>query len=828
MFGAPAAGATGTRVAPYSKTVEKDGSSTATGQAQGNFISITAMPQYQGKSVEELRFEDYTAGVKSAAAGPAGPAANPFGAASPAAAPSPFGLPSTSTGAFGQAAPAASPFGGATTGGLFGSQPNNAFGAQSQSAFGASPSAFGASQPAFGQQASTPAFGGGFGASSAPAFGASAAPAFGASTGSSLFGGTTAPAFGAASSGSAFSFNSSPSLFGGTSAPAAGASPFGAAPSPFGASSAGNAGSSLFGPSSGSPFGASSAPAFGASSSPFGGTTFGAAKPASSAFGGTSLFGPTTGSAFGTTTTGGMFGSTGGGFGLGGFGAPASQPAGSMFGGSQPSLFGGSTAPSMFGSGSSFMPQSNALTLGQPFGQQGAAQPQGQPPSVSQAPYGSFQALPAVPEPKVGISSRNATRTIASGGTSSARASPLLSLRNTATSTTPKLGVQVRQSSLSPLGVLGAGPAGSAPMSPAPSGAGGSGMPTPGSGMALLQPRANPHRLFIREPPPSTEAASNAASPSPALTPARGTRAWTPMGDATPHNPFSGFNGPDQDGMGDDVHAAASPRPARTGGQQNGGLSPANGAGAAYLPQLGRLAADGYTYEPSATQLEAMYTADPSSLRRVHNFTVSRPGVGSIRWLQPVDIKGLKLDGIVTIQQGEVFCYADGEKPPVGQGLNTDAEITLCGVFKVDPQTQTPVKDGPRLAKWEKALRAMCARMGAKFVSYKPDGGLWKFEVEHFSRYGLLPEDEDDEEGEADAVHAAAAAQQQRKPGGLRFGLGSAAAADGGRHAAMEDYDNEEEEILDLEEDMGMDEEEGPGQEISLLQHGSEGAGEAA
>lgn len=54
--------------------------------------------------------------------------------------------------------------------------------------------------------------------------------------------------------------------------------------------------------------------------------------------------------------------------------------------------------------------------------------------------------------------------------------------------------------------------------------------------------------------------------------------------------------------------------------------------------------------------------------------------------------------------------------------------MDIC-CLQVDPATQAPARDGPRLAKWEKALRAMCARMGAKFVSYKPDGGVWKFEV---------------------------------------------------------------------------------------------------
>ncbi len=38
-------------------------------------------------------------------------------------------------------------------------------------------------------------------------------------------------------------------------------------------------------------------------------------------------------------------------------------------------------------------------------------------------------------------------------------------------------------------------------------------------------------------------------------------------------------------------------------------------------------------------------------------------------------------------------------------------------------------RDGPSMLKWEKDLRTMCVRLSAKFVSYKPDGGVWKFEV---------------------------------------------------------------------------------------------------
>lgn len=48
---------------------------------------------------------------------------------------------------------------------------------------------------------------------------------------------------------------------------------------------------------------------------------------------------------------------------------------------------------------------------------------------------------------------------------------------------------------------------------------------------------------------------------------------------------------------------------------------------------------------------------------------------------------------------------------------------------QVDKATGQAVRDGPALVKWDKSLRAMCGKMGAKFVCYKPQGGVWKFEV---------------------------------------------------------------------------------------------------
>jgi hypothetical protein len=59
------------------------------------------------------------------------------------------------------------------------------------------------------------------------------------------------------------------------------------------------------------------------------------------------------------------------------------------------------------------------------------------------------------------------------------------------------------------------------------------------------------------------------------------------------------------------------------------------------------------------------------------------------------------------------------------------------------------VTDAAAVASFEKRLRRYCAESGAQFVAYKPDGGVWRFRVEHFSRYGVpLDDEEEEEEGE--------------------------------------------------------------------------------
>uniref|UniRef100_A0A182N4M8 Nuclear pore complex protein Nup98-Nup96 n=1 Tax=Anopheles dirus TaxID=7168 RepID=A0A182N4M8_9DIPT len=380
-FGAAAvpgvAGGNGTAVSKYQQThgtdtLVKNGQTTTVNTKQH---CITFMKDYENKSVEELRFEDYAANRKGPQAG-AGPGAGGL-----------FGAGTQSSGLFGGTG-AAQPTGlfgqnqaQPATGGLFGTS-TNTFGATTTPAFGAAAgSTFGkpfgstpaaTSAPGFGfAQSTTSTLGGGLGANK-PAFGA-------AGTTGGLFGQSAAPAtstFGQTPFGGFGTQNTATQPGGlfsgagaGTAAPATGAfGTLGAQSTPSSFSFGTNtqtsaAGSTLFGAKPANTFGT------------LGGTTFGQAATSSAptfglgtntnAAGGSSFFGNTFGNkqaapAFGLGTsaaTGGGIGGTGGGL---------------TFGTGSSSLFGNTTAkPGGLGTGTSLFGNTSTLGTGGAFGTMG-------------------------------------------------------------------------------------------------------------------------------------------------------------------------------------------------------------------------------------------------------------------------------------------------------------------------------------------------------------------------------------------------------------------------------------------------------------------------
>ncbi|KAL4425557.1 hypothetical protein ABPG75_009573 [Micractinium tetrahymenae] len=791
-----AAGARGTRSVPWRKTQEQDTSGSTGAKSVVYFNSISCMPEYAGKSVEELRWEDYQDGCKgnTGAASPAGGAFGTTGFGATAAS-GPFGAPSSSPG-----------FGAASSPAFGASSP--AFGVSSAPAFGgfgagASPSPFGQSAPAFGA-ASAPAFGGFGAASSTPAFGfgAASSSAFGAPSSAPAFGQASAPAFGG------FGAASSPSPFGATASP----SPFGQSAPAFGAPSSTPAFGG-FGQTSAPTFGATSAPAFGATSAPAFGFSaasstpaFGASAPAFGAASSASLFGAASTPAFGAAGGTSLFGATqqkpATGFGFGAASTPAfgaaSTPA---FGASGTSLFGAASAPAFGATGTSLFGASQAAPSFSfaPAQPQAAAAPGAlvpaqpvQAPGVATSPYGVLPEPPKVspaPEYKVGLTQRPAG--LLAGGPP--RPAALITPR----SITPRSGVRMRprrsmsatRMSRSPADFLAAaqaqaaGTPGAAAAAVGADGRGGSA--TPNGGASIFVPRENPRRLFVRDPLPSTQAAgTSSASPALGATPGK------PGALRTPGSGLRITPGPSRRSGG---AGGSAGRAGEADGENGGyalmaenGFGPAGGGAdgelsdaqlASLLPSLKQ--PDYYT-EPSLQQLAAIARDDPACLGEVANFCVGRRGVGSVRWLEPVDVRGLDLDATVQLSKGSIEVYLDeANKPEVGHGLNRPAEVTMLRIHKLDKDSGKPTADPEAIDRFTRKLKKVTAEQGARFVSYDPPSGTWKFEVEHFSKYGLLDSDEEEEEeangGAAGGGSAGQQAQQQRRRQQQRRGGGGAA-----------------------------------------------------
>ncbi|KAK4360804.1 hypothetical protein RND71_019756 [Anisodus tanguticus] len=691
----------GTRVAAYQATPEADSGSGT--QAGGKIESISAMPVYKDKSHEELRWEDYQLGDKGGPA-PAGQSTSGINFGSSA-------FSSSSASPFGQSS--ANPFSSST----------------SSNPFAPKPSTF-----------STP----GFGVSTTPAFNSSAFPSSNASnpfgstssTSPSLFGST--PAFGP---------STSPTLFGSSSA-----SGFGSSTSIFGSSSA-QATAPAFGPSlsfantQSSPLFQSTTPSFGQTSSAFGQTASSFA-PSTPAFGQSNLFStPSTG--FG----GNLFSS-----------APLLNTSNTMgFGQTTPSLstpfqltqpsqstaFGFNNFGPTQGAGASGFGGTPSL-FSQPSAIQTSVVAQ---PAVVTNPFGT---LPAMPQMSIG---RTGTSSIQYGISSlpvvdkpvPVRISPLLTSRHLSHR---RVRLPARKYHPKTEGTK------------VPFFSDDEETPSTPKADALFVPRENPRALVIRpldqwpsrgglekvSPSKHTSfpAHENGKIAEVVCAPVNETSAKVKDKDLVK-------NGLDKEclhsaklnqkpnGLHEGQHEGS---PITLTGHRAGEAAIVYEHGADIEALMPKLRHSDYYTEPRIQELAAKERAEPGFCRRVKDFVVGRHGYGSIKFMGETDVRRLDLESLIQFNNREVIVYMDeSKKPPVGQGLNKPAEVTLLNIKCFDKKTGQHYTEGPRIEKYKDMLKRKAGDQGAEFVSYDPVKGEWKFRVQHFSKY-RLQEDNEDECGE--------------------------------------------------------------------------------
>ncbi|CAH0482337.1 unnamed protein product [Peronospora belbahrii] len=160
---------------------------------------------------------------------------------------------------------------------------------------------------------------------------------------------------------------------------------------------------------------------------------------------------------------------------------------------------------------------------------------------------------------------------------------------------------------------------------------------------------------------------------------------------------------------------------------------------------------DYYTIPP----YERLQVMTDQELSEVDKFTVGCHGLGAVEWIGKTDVRNLDLDELVVFEKKEVIVYKDdAKKHELGKGLNKPAIVELLGIF--------PPRKLASPENYKERVKQRTQDIGATFLDYSIDKGIWRFRVEHFSRYAFEDdEDDDDDDIVMDGPNEAADAQSK-------------------------------------------------------------------
>ena len=136
--------------------------------------------------------------------------------------------------------------------------------------------------------------------------------------------------------------------------------------------------------------------------------------------------------------------------------------------------------------------------------------------------------------------------------------------------------------------------------------------------------------------------------------------------------------------------------------------------------------------------------------KNISHFVAGRDNCGQIEFSR-VDVTGIDLDRLlgdiiqIGIRMAAVYPQGSMQKPARGKGLNVPSVITLENSWPRARAGRDPVYER-KGARYEKHLERLRRAKDTEFIDYKPETGVWRFRVQHYTTYGM------DYEGEGAAA----------------------------------------------------------------------------
>lgn len=160
--------------------------------------------------------------------------------------------------------------------------------------------------------------------------------------------------------------------------------------------------------------------------------------------------------------------------------------------------------------------------------------------------------------------------------------------------------------------------------------------------------------------------------------------------------------------------------------------------------------------------VETLGTLGHDQLASLKGFVVGRKGWGKVAFQKPVDLTTVThlqdIKGKLVLFETKLVCevYPEGsDRQEPGRGMNQPAIITLEDCFVRDPATGSNLTD-PNHPKVKQRRRKMENMKDTKFISFDPAAGIFEFSVEHFTKYGFMDDEDEDEDMSEDDGFAAA------------------------------------------------------------------------